>query len=136
MRRLVVMSLLLLCCGCGSGPDMAPVSGRITVDGKPVAGLRVSFAPIGSKEHAFPGPGSVGHTDADGRFTLHSLKDKKAGAVIGKCRVRVVSLGSADPNKLPTHDKRIPARFNDATTLVFDVPKGGTDAANFDVSWK
>lgn len=30
----------------------------------------------------------------------------------------------------------IPLRYNDQTTLTFDVPEGGTDAANFDITSK
>lgn len=82
--------------GCGSDPYvLAPVSGRITIDGQPVAELRISFEPVGSAERKYPGPESVGITDDDGRYSLKTMAEApRRGAVVGKCRVRISSLPS------------------------------------------
>jgi hypothetical protein len=119
---------------------MAPVSGQVLIDGQPVAGLRVTFAPIGSPTNQYPGPASAGVTDENGRYTLLSVKDRRGGAVVGPCRVRVnVQPAGADPNADPTtaaQARRLPARYNDATELKFDVPADGTTEANFSLNWK
>lgn len=100
MRRRLVQALSLALAalvspvGCGSdGFTLAPTSGRVTVDGQPVAGLRVAFEPIGSSERPAPGPEAIGVTDNDGRFTLSTMAvSPRRGAVVGKCRVRIWTL--------------------------------------------
>ena len=63
-----------------------------------------------------------------------------SGAVVGKCRVYITTLISestdadrdvSGPGKRP-RDK-VPEKYNQKTELVFDVPTGGTDQANFDL---
>ena len=139
MRRTwIVLSLLLLGCGAG-GPAVAPVSGRILVDGQPVAGLSVTFSPIGSAGNPNPGPSSLGSTDEHGRYSLSVIQGRKSGAVVGRCRVRVrVSQAiapNADPQTLRSQ-RQLPARYNEQSELIFEVPAGGTDTANFDLTWR
>lgn len=101
IRHLVAAILLGLATigtigGCGSDPYvLAPVSGRVTVDGQSVGELRISFEPLGSAERKSPGPEAVGITDADGRYSLQTFSESpRRGAVVGKCRVRIWSLPS------------------------------------------
>ncbi len=67
--------------GCGS-PRRVPVTGAITLDGKPVEGASVMFVPI---EH---GPAATGVTDAEGRYRLATINEE--GAAPGEYRVSVV----------------------------------------------
>jgi len=140
MRSRCTWAALLLLSGCGpGGPAKAPVSGQILVDGQPVQGLRVTFAPVGSDKSPYPGPGSYGETDQDGRYTLVSVKDKRRGAVVGPCRVRVRMASRAGPDVDPRQAARarqLPPRYNDETELTFEVPPDGTNAADFKLSWK
>ncbi|MBY0457982.1 MAG: DUF4198 domain-containing protein [Gemmataceae bacterium] len=146
MRKFVVLGLALAACGCGRGPyELAPVSGRVLVDGKPVAGLQVGCEPVGSKENPNPGPGSFGTADADGRFTLATIPDRRPGAVVGKHKF-FISGSAADAAqdergerfdvKQLARAKKIPLRFNDETVLTLDVPPEGTASADFNVSWR
>jgi len=57
--------------GCGK-PTPVPVSGRVTVDGKAMAGVRVVFLPDTSAYDPDRHGSAVGITDADGKFTLKS----------------------------------------------------------------
>lgn len=151
--------------GCGSDEyRLAPVSGRVTVDDKPILGLRISFEPIGGSERPIPGPESIAITDTDGKYVLYTTEADRRGAVVGPCRVRIWSLPSSEPDRLVSDDRDpgydpnaeiraiknqmrgqsaakrptglIPLRYNDKTELSFDVPPEGTDAANFAISWK
>lgn len=150
MRNLWIISLLLFCAsGCGSPYKIAPVSGRVTIDGKPGANCHVAFDPIGSQQNPTPGPQAVGITNEEGVFSLQTVPDKYKGAVVGKCRVRILNLGGLGPQldedtmlKLYIQKraggipKPLPARYNLKTELTFDVPPQGTDSANFDLkSW-
>jgi hypothetical protein len=79
---------VVLAPGCG-GPTMAPVKGRVTCSGKPVAEAAVTFAPIGkSDKDKEPGRAATGFTDAEGYYVLSTNKFHD-GALIGKHRVTV-----------------------------------------------
>jgi hypothetical protein len=145
MRRgFFVLPALLALCGCGSTYKLAPVSGKVTMDGKPLPKVVVTFAPMGTKENMDVGPTASAVTDAGGQYAL-KLDAGKPGAVVGKCRVYINTTleerskgGGGDEPDAPGPFRRmarekIPAKYSRQTELVFDVPAGGTDQANFDL---
>src|SRR5262249_34965527 len=87
--RLALLALALPAVGCGGGPKVAPVSGRVTLDGQPLAGASVNFQPLSDGNNLNPGPGSYGKTDADGRYSLRVVVDDRPGAFVGKHRVEI-----------------------------------------------
>jgi hypothetical protein len=124
---------LLLIVGCGDSSH-ALVSGKITMDGKPLADAAVMFQPMGGKMN--PGAGSSGRTDANGEYTLEVIGGGK-GAVIGKHRVEIHPTvdGSADDDRPRPPKMKIPLKFNLQSTLTYEV-KPGNNTANFDLSSK
>ena len=134
---LLAVSLQALSAGCGSG-KIAPVSGRITVDGQPAADLLVTFQPLGSGDNPVPGPGSYGKTEADGSYRL-KLSDgtERAGAMICKHRVEIrapLKANPKDPEGAQVAGKLIiPRKYNAESKLQIDVEAGGTTAADFEV---
>lgn len=148
---MIVRSLCLpLCClllgstlaGCGGGGDkmqVAPVAGRITLDGVPLAKAEVLFLPIGSKAQQGVVAPSKGVTNEDGRYTLTLELNGATGALVGKHRVEVRfgagSVPTPVPNELglmpPAHADQLPARYNVSTELSIEVPAAGTEAADF-----
>jgi hypothetical protein len=138
--RFCVGLVLVVLFGCSSKSyKVAQVSGRVTLDGKPLPKASVTFAPMASKENQNPGPTSHGLTDADGRFTL-IFDTSTTGSVVGKCRVYITTLQTdpaADERDAGGPVKRVrdkvPEKYNQKTELVYDVPAGGTDKANFDL---
>jgi hypothetical protein len=136
LRQLLVVSPLLLAAaaGCGGGYKLAPVSGKITLNGKPLADAWVNFQPIGEKGQD-PGPGSVGKTDKDGRYSLR-VDEKRDGAVVGKHRVMVSTRGDkaeSQPDGGKGYPDKVPLRYNFDSTLTCEIPAGGRDDANFDL---
>jgi hypothetical protein len=133
-----VVLLSVVTAGCGSGDPYtyAPVSGRVTLNSKPLAGATVSFQPVAAGTSS-PGTGSAAITDADGRFTLEVVGKKIKGAVVGKHKVTIDL--AREPERDPTDDrpriiKHLPAKYSGKNSkLEFDVPGGGSDAANFDL---
>lgn len=125
--------LVALSGGCAGGA-VAPVSGRVTLGGQPLAGAAVTFQPVKSDDgSAVTAAGSVGRTGADGRFELRLVDPDKPGAAIGKHRV-TISTSTSDPAndaQLPTGE-RVPEAWRDGSQ-TFEVPPGGTSAANFDI---
>lgn len=77
---IVFASALIGLAGCG--PKYAPVTGVVTLDGKPVEGASVTFLSDDGKTTAF------GNTDASGNFTLST--GEIAGAIAGNYKVVVV----------------------------------------------
>jgi hypothetical protein len=140
---LLGLPLILLLAGCGGRPyGVAKVSGRVTLDNKPLAKASITFVPQATKENQAPGPTAAAFTDADGRYSL-GIDSETPGSVVGRCRIFITTLigdGKAqDPNDdrpgPPVRPKdRVPEKYNMKTTLTFDVPAGGTDQANFDLS--
>ncbi len=144
-HRLLPLALALVpvwaAAGCGRSNE-APVSGTVYMDGKPLPGVHVVFQPLGTKDNPNPGRGSTGQTDENGRYTLR-IDGERDGAVVGKHRVAIATVmpgeganfdpetGSPDGAPAQAPEERISERYNEKTILTFDVPKGGTDKADF-----
>lgn len=79
-RRLFVVLLLATSAGCGR-PRPVPVSGCVTLDGKPVADAGVLFCPTET------GPSAAGTTDTIGRFQLATINTP--GVLPGPYRVTI-----------------------------------------------
>lgn len=135
-RSLVVVLAAGLAGGCG-GRNVVPVSGQVTLDGRPVAGVHVGFQPMATGGEKNPGGGSYAITDADGRFALKLVEGDGTGAVVGKHRVEIATRITDDPAndaRPKTNPKAmIPAKYNKNSDLTYDVPSGGTDKANFEL---
>jgi len=134
MRKVYLVLLLPLFIGCGG--QYVPVSGRITLNGEPLADAYVTFQPVGGG-NLEPGPGSYAKTDADGRFTLRVVGDERSGARVGPHMVSISAYTGAVPE--PTEERvarienLVPERYNTETTLRFEVPAGGTTEARFEL---
>jgi hypothetical protein len=128
MRYTVILAAFSLA-SAGCAQSIVPVSGVVTLDGKPLAGAIVNFQPAPEPAVLEPGVASAGTTDASGRFTLTQIYPEATGARIGRHRVSVTT---KDAEGTP---ERVPAPYNDdsKTTLFFVVPSGGTSEANIDL---
>jgi hypothetical protein len=123
--------------GCG-GPRVAPVSGVVTLDGKPLAHASVSFQPISPAKGVNPGAGSQGETDDNGAFTLRVVGEGRDGAYVGRHRVEIskYTRDKADPESDRGRAPRdlVPPKYNLQTTLTCDVPRGGNKQADFNLT--
>lgn len=112
--------------GCRSGIELLPVSGVVTLDGKPVEQATVLFKPE-------TGPVAYGQTDAAGRFELSTAGRK--GAVPGKhlvsiTKTKVTGVGNdemVDPEKVKT-EWIVPQKYTDPekSGLTAEVARGKT----------
>lgn len=119
------LSLLLVGCS-SSGPELAEVSGTITLDGKPVPGATISFFPEDPQ-----GSPSYGGTDYDGKYTMMFTRDKY-GAMLGKHRVEIETQKiaadeaaemRAEGQELPSY-VAIPKKYRDQGALSAEVKPG------------
>lgn len=143
--------------GCGDS-SIAPISGKVTVAGKPVEGIRLVFSPVLVEEGEDPGPWSSGLTNSAGEYTLKT-RYKDNGAVVGKHTVAFVydDIGNINTFKellreakqegdqaafeaarkniadYEARQKTRPKSSGDGYKEKFVVPSGGTNEANFDL---
>src|SRR5262245_49154394 len=132
MRQVLWFGLLMggmtLAPGCNKSPTLVPVSGRVTLDGKPVKEMMVNFLPIGDTQ----GSGAIAHTDSDGQFTLLDMRGE-AGVHVGDYKVSLYpGVGSktkeGDPAEVVMfRGGSVPGIYIDAdqTPLRAIVPPGG-----------
>jgi len=143
---LMICALIGVASGCGGGgPTYAPVSGTVTLDGKPYGDAVVVFLPKATSTNPNPGRSSAGETDAKGHFVLKT-DELKNGAVVGKHLIKISTRGpvmqfdaaTGSPDNAPPNIKRdlVPAEWNTMSEKEFEVPPSGTDKANFDIVTK
>ncbi len=124
--RAACLAVALSVAGCGAG-GLQDVTGKVTFDGKPVAGLEVRFEPVDPTI----GTTAIGYTVADGTYRLHYPGDK-TGAPAGEYKV---SIGGGDTDGETGKRVRVPAKYNTATELKATV-KSGSNTFNFDTTSK
>ena len=122
----VFVFLLLALQGCG-GRSYAPVSGTVTLDGKPVAKAVVTFIPLpdpGSKE---AGDSASGKTNEKGEYTLQTYTPRgmKDGAQVGKHKVSISQQETRGEGDRSVTREKLPKKYNEQTTLTADVTAGG-----------
>jgi hypothetical protein len=139
VRLCALLCLLPLLSGCGEDRPSSAVSGTVTIDGRPMAGVIVRFQPVGTG--ASPkqkvGMGSYGKTDADGRFRMYFSDNDASGAVPGE---HIVVIDELTPPEEENNDagfsskakSRIPKPWKDGSRR-FTV-KDGANEATFDLS--
>lgn len=120
LRLLSALTIVVLVSGCGGAPDdmpeLADASGTVTMDGKPLAGASVSFAPASGNR------GASGRTDEEGRFVLsYGAND---GCPLGEHKVSVSTremlldeYGGVNGMK----EESVPVKYNARTTLTATV---------------
>ena len=115
-RFCFAIALLVSIVGCGpSGPKTARTIGKVTYKNAPVKFGSIIFQPEAGKVAS-----SV--IKSDGTFELGTNKPGD-GAIVGKHRVRVVSMSTQNPNfqpkdgqEMPTGKSLIPQKYADLDT--------------------
>src|SRR5688572_19493772 len=102
LRRILLFSCIGLtaaftACSKDGSVDVAPVSGKVTLDGKPIGKLIVTFMPA---DEGTQMPPSNGTTDSEGRYTLRTSSGQ-IGAVPGLHNVMIADESSGVGVELP-----------------------------------
>lgn len=119
--------------GCTDGPDLGRVSGRITLDGAPLADASVMFLPDAG------GRPAMAVTDREGRYELN-FDGQNAGALVGRHEVKITTFRAEnvefDENDhevvTPEQPERLPRRYHARSELTADVGPGET-VCNFEL---
>lgn len=129
-----VICILVICSvlGCGDGANFAPVSGRVMLNGEPLASTYLVFEPEGG----LPEQASTGKTDSSGQYTLTVVGTQKPGALVGRHRVQLTTVApDAMQDELSTLPRdRIPARYR-RSPPAFEVSPDGSNQADFDLKF-
>ncbi len=130
-RWLLVVSLCVI--GCSGGEPYQPMTGAVTVDGKPLEKGVITFYP--------EGPGTtVGGEILEGHFSLA----QENGATPGKYRVEIVAYKNSgksefdiDTNsQVPIEIQYLPVKYNVKSQLKADVVEGEPNEYDFKLETK
>ena len=126
--HLLPILIIAVCLGCGGGPELGEVTGRVTLDGQPVPGATVTFQPTDGRQP------STGETNENGEYTL-VFTEKQAGALVGEHTVAIETfqLGTDAAGEVDDVPERIPARYNISTELQETV-NAGLQEINFELT--
>lgn len=156
-----ILSLLIAVsisgCNQSDRPTIVRASGKVTLNGTPVAGASVSFQPVSG------GRPCGGVTNADGVYEITSYEEND-GAAVGEYRVAIIKISGegaqkpseaapaedpslalsdiADPTETDTPAKQpettylVPQKYSDPANsgLTANVPASGSDELNFELS--
>lgn len=120
------IAVLVIVCGCGDG--RVEVTGRVTLDGKPIEAGSIEFVPV---KGAGPTAGAV---IADGRYTMLAATGKKRVRIVGYRKVGTHHAIAGDPNSpiVAKNESILPAKFNARTQLTATID-GSTSDLNFEL---
>lgn len=99
-------------CSRSDRPALSPVTGTVTLDGRPLGAALVSFTPQG------PGRTSLGTTDTEGRYRLAYLRDI-SGANPGRHVVRITTATDDNGGR-----ETLPVRYHRRSELSAEVGPG------------
>ena len=128
--RLCYLNLIVLVIvgivGCDRGPKLVSVSGRVSIDNKPLTKGFIQVIPEGQRA-------SMGEIDSEGRFVL-SYNDDKQGCVLGEHKVAIIANESPTQNTLKW---LVPQKYSNSETsgLTLNV-QGPIDNAEIKLTWE
>jgi len=131
-----LLTLVLFGCGGPTGPVTVPVSGSVSLDGKPVPSGQIIFNDVAGAEKAYAG------LIIDGRFSFPSTVGQKKVSISSPQEVTGKSLiiggtpgdpVSADNPALQILET-VPAKYNEKSTLTADVTSSGDNTFPFELT--
>ena len=136
----LLLLLLLLVLGCGTdkcGPPIVGVSGRVTLDNRPLAKATVRFQPATREGDPRLSPDSYGETDEQGYYILKPGGDRSgaAGALVGPHWIQISVFDRAGDGRSGPREL-VPYKYNRDSKLTFTVPPEGTTDADFNLASK
>jgi hypothetical protein len=130
IAAIVFHTAAAFCIGCGgaAGPELAEVTGKVSLDGQALAKVSLQFIPEGDT-----GSPSYGVTNAEGEYEL-LFSAERSGAMVGKYQVEIQPIEpDVDQDGKPLDGAVpvvIPARYQTAGALTAEV-KPGSNSIDF-----
>lgn len=135
----LLLSVPLMGCGAGAvdGPPREAVSGKVTLDGKPLEQGAIQFLPASQAEGV-----SAGAVIAGGSYSI----ERDNGLVAGRYRVTINSAiggAPASPDEPPgavveanLPKELLPAKYNTKSELVAEIKAGGPNNLDYELKSK
>jgi hypothetical protein len=141
-------ALLAPMLGCGEdGPKLVPVTGVVTLNGKPLAEAEVSFVPDPTNKDVTPGGDKTGPEGnykamyqgrsglAPGKYKV--LVSKKAGLPAGMELPPEIKMDRVQQEMMGIRKETLPAKYSEATKSEFSADVSETGGTfDFDVKAK
>lgn len=118
----------VLAAGCGSRGrrlDLLPVSGTVTLDGKPLADGRIELRMLEGDHRGFGGP------IREGRYRIETLVGKYSVAITAWRDTGKIDRMSNPGYESPIREMYIPARYNDRSDLTAEVLRDQKNVIDF-----
>lgn len=107
----IVVVLTFVMAGCSRAPfDTAPVEGTVTIDGQPLKGGKVVFAPIAEEGSAESGKSAIGPIQSDGTYSLTTYSSGDGAVVADHWVTVLIPEQAVVPNGDPKKFKRLTMR--------------------------
>ncbi|QDT99077.1 hypothetical protein [Gimesia aquarii] len=129
---LILVCLIGAIVGCGGssdGPAKFPVSGKVTLDGEPLAEGDIIFRDV--EGSAASAAGKI----EEGEYSLRSTAGKKAVVITATKEIpgKTVVGGAPDDVPTPAIEQYLPAQYNTKTTLDANVSDSGSNEFSFEL---
>ena len=126
----ILLASFVFVCGCGPEPNMATITGTVTIDGTPAEKGSISFIPVDGMTP------TAGATIEQGKFTSEvpigeSKVEIRVPKVVGKQKL----YDTPDSPVQEIMEEVLPAKYNESTELRFTAQKGKNEKA-FELSIK
>jgi hypothetical protein len=118
LRAGLLLTCILQFSGCGGAdhPDVARVTGTVTLDGQALENATVMFQPSS-------GRASIGTTDSAGKYDLMYL-DGVYGAMLGAHKVTIRTEVPGEDGEPPLVKEKLPGKYHNRTELTAEVAEG------------
>lgn len=127
-----IAGILTGCGGASDAPVTYPVSGKVTLDGEPLAEGNIIFRDAADKVASAAGK------IENGEFSFEAVAGKKAVVITATREVpgKTVVGGAPDEPPVPAIEQYLPPTYNEKTTLEADVSASGANEFTFELKSK
>lgn len=124
---ILLVSIAIMVSGCGGRPSRVKVSGKVTIEGKPLSVGGISFKPVEGGRKA----GSS--FDSEGKYTT-TMYEPNDGLPLGSYTVAINSSRQVNDNTKRWH---APKKYSDHETsgLTAEITEE-TSSLNYDLTWE
>jgi hypothetical protein len=131
---MTLVALAIFGTGCKGNSERVPISGRVTMDGKPIEAGSINFEPIDKKGQ------STGAVIVNGEYQITGKNSPIPGTKVvrisaGRKTGRRIPAGEPSPPDAMVDEIKqyIPAIYNSQSTLTCEVPSQGSKQIDFDL---